>query len=131
MIDLYDHEVLDILRVQQELNDRARDKRLNYNAFETEIRDRFAKVGFAVDVNWYRFGRERPDGTVAEAEDGAMPEITITGRTESAFRFDPDRQVHEAVHNILDLPGQEGWIKSDPAAVRSLMKEGHGHGHRR
>jgi len=135
MLDLYDHEVIDILKVQEALRERAASGRLNYNAFEREIRDRFARIGFMVDVNWYRFGHERPDGTVEEADGAAMPEITVTGRADAVFAFDPDRQVHEATRNILDLPGQTGVIKTDPGTVRDLLKSqkrhGHGHGHHR
>lgn len=127
----YDHEVVDILRVQDELRQRAASKRLNYTDFEREIHERFAAIGIGVAVNWYRFGHERPDGTVEEAEGAAMPEITITGRLDRGHVMDRDRQVHEAVSNILQLPGQEGWIRTDPAAVGRFMKgHGNGHGHR-
>ena len=124
VLDIYDHEVLAIERVLGELNARARNKKLNYNDFEREIRDRFAEIGFEVDVNWYRFsvgGKEQ--------EDAAMPEITVTGRTENS-PWDPDRQVHEAVNNILELPGQEGWIKTSDAAAQRLLR-GSGRGHKR
>lgn len=122
VLDIYDHEVLAIERVLGELNAKARDKKLNYNDFEREIRDRFAAIGFEVDVNWYTFSV----GGV-EQEDAAMPEITVTGRAEKTD-WDPDRQVHEAVNNILQLPGQDGWIKTSPEAVGRLMR-GKGRGH--
>lgn len=125
ILDLYDHEVKAIIALIAELNDRAKAKRHNYNDFEREIRDRFAKLGFTVDVNWYEYA-------IGDArQDGAMPEITVTGRTDDKFRFDPDRQVHEAVANVLDLPGEEGWIKTDPDTVRNFLEGngGHSHGH--
>lgn len=129
ILDLYDHEVLLILRVQRELNERAQARQHNYNDFEREIRDRFAKIGFLVNVNWHSYS---VDGT--EQEDSALPEVTITGRTDDRFRFDPDRQVHEAVHNVLDLPGEEGWIRTDPDTVKNFLEgnggHSHGHGHR-
>lgn len=126
VIDLYDHEVLAIERVHLELQDRARAKEHNYNDFEAEIRNRFAEIGFTVDVNWYRF---EIDGV---EQDGAMPEITITGRADPGHEFDHDRQVHEAVSNILQLPGQEGWIKTDPETIGRFLggQKGNGHGHR-
>ena len=124
--DVYDTEVAQIIMVQRELNELARDKGHNYADFERMIREKFAGIGFTVDVNWYEFALD------GEKQDGAMPEITITGRTDTAFRFDPDRQVHEAVHNVLGLPGQEGWIKTDPETLRRFREGngGHGHGHR-
>ena len=127
--DLYDHEVKQIIELLAELNDRARHRQLNYRAFENEIRDKFARLGFLVDVNWYEF----EIGGVKQ--DGAMPEITVTGRTDDKFQFDPDRQVHEAVANVLELPGEEGWISTDPDTVKNFLEgnggHSHGHGHHR
>lgn len=125
ILNVLDSEVLAIERVHLALQDRARGRKLNYNDFEREAKERFAEIGFVVAVNWYRFS---VDGV--EQEDAAMPEITVTGRTE-AKAWDPDRQVHEAVSNILELPGQDGWIKTDPETLRRFLGDqgGHGHGH--
>ncbi len=103
VLDIYDHEVDKILAVLAALRDRASGRMLNYQAFEREIGERFAAIGFTVDVNWYEFeaGGQR--------QDGAMPEVTITGRTDQSFAFDPDRQVHEAVHDVLGL-GEAGGV---------------------
>lgn len=121
--NLYDHEVEEILQVQQLLNARAGAKKHNYADFEKEIRGRFAGIGFTVDVNWYTFEAG------GKPQEGAMPEITVTGRTEKVS-WDPDRQVHEAVHDVLGL-GEEGWIKTDPETLRNFREGngGHGHGH--
>jgi hypothetical protein len=125
VLDLYDSEVKQVIGLMELLNEAARAGPLNYADFEREIRDRFARLGFTVDVNWYRFS---VDGV---EQDGAMPEITLTGRTDGKFQFDPDRQVHEAVRNVLDLPGEEGWIKTDKETLRNFLdgNGGHGHGH--
>jgi hypothetical protein len=120
---LYDHEVKQVIELLAELNDRAKAKQHNYDDFEREIRDRFARLGFLVNVSWYRFA---VDDQVQE--DAAMPEITVTGRTDDRFQFDPDRQVHEAVHDVLEL-GEEGWIKTDPETVRRFLDGNGGHGH--
>jgi hypothetical protein len=121
--NLYDHEVEQILAAQLALNERARAKKHNYIDFEAEIRGRFAEIGFTVDISWYTFS----DG--GAPQEGAMPEITITGRTEKRL-WDPDRQVHEAVHDVLGL-GESGWIKSDPDTLKNFRngQGGHGHGH--
>jgi hypothetical protein len=124
ILDLYDHEVKQLIGLMAELNERAKAKQHNYTDFEREIRDRFAKLGFTVDVNWYTFSI---DG--AEQHGAAMPEITVTGRTDDKFQFDPDRQVHEAVHNVLELPGEEGWIPTDKETVRNFLDGNGGHGH--
>lgn len=122
MIDLYDSEVSAVLDLMAELNDRAASREHNYGDFEREVRDRFAALGFTIDVNWYRFEA----GGVEQ--DGAMPEVTVTGRTEQGFQFDPDRQVHEAVHDVLGL-GEEGWIKTDKETLRNFLEGNGGHAH--
>jgi hypothetical protein len=123
ILDVYDSEVKQLLEFQAALTERARSGPLNYAAFEREMRDKAAELGFTIDVNWYRYSIDGAE------QDGAMPEITVTGRTDTAFRFDPDRQVHEAVHNVLDLPGETGWIKTDPDTVKNFLDGQGGHGH--
>jgi hypothetical protein len=123
ILDLYDHEVKAVIELLAELNERAQAKQHNYGDFEREIRDRFAKLGFTVDVNWYEYALGE------KKQDGAMPEITVTGRTDDKFQFDPDRQVHEAVHNVLELPGEEGWISTDPDTLKRFTEGQGGHGH--
>jgi hypothetical protein len=124
VLDLFDHEVKQIIELLAELNGRAKAKQHNYRDFEREIRDRFAKLGFTVDVNWYEYA-------IGDAkQDGAMPEITITGRTDDKFQFDPDRQVREVTDDVLGT-GDVGVIKTDPDTLKSFLdgQGGHGHGH--
>jgi hypothetical protein len=126
VLDLYDHEVEEILRLQVRLNDRARYRRHNYNDFDREIREAFAGIGFTVEVNWHEFG------VGGQKQDGAMPEVTITGRADEGHVFDKDRQVHEVTHNVLGIPGEEGVIKADPDTLKNFREGnggGHGHGH--
>jgi hypothetical protein len=125
VLDIYDHEVKQVLALMEALNARAASGQHNYNDFEREFRGRFAEIGFTVDVSWYRFS------VGGVEQDGAMPEITITGRTDEKFRFDPDRQVHEAVSNVLELPGEDGWISTDKETLRNFLdgNGGPGHGH--
>jgi len=124
VLDVYDHEVDQLMRVQARLTDRARHRRHNFLDFQREIEQAFAEVGFTVHVNWHRFA---VDG---QEQDGAMPEVTVTGRVDPSFTFDKDRQVHEVTHDVLGL-GEEGVIKTDPETVRRFMERnsGHGHGH--
>jgi hypothetical protein len=125
VLDLYDSDVEKIFKVLARLQDRARYRRHNYDDFDREIRETFAEIGFTVEVNWYEFERD------GQKQDGAMPEVTVTGRTDSAFAFDKDRQVHEVTKNILDVPGETGVIKTDPDTLKNFT-EGNGgrdHGH--
>jgi hypothetical protein len=124
VLDLYDHEVKAIIGLLAELNERAKAKQHNYNDFEREVRDRFAALGFTVDVSWYEFEAG------GQKQDGAMPEVTVTGRTDGKFQFDPDRQVREVTSDILGL-GDGGVIKTDKAAVGRLLDGQGGHGHER
>lgn len=124
VLDLYDHEVEEILQLQLKLNDKARYGRHNYTDFEREIRERFAGIGFTVEVNWYGFS------VGGQPQDGAMPEVTVTGRTETGHVFDKDRQVHEVTHNVLGLPSEDaGVIKTDPDTLKNFLEGGGGHGH--
>lgn len=126
VLDLFDSEVKQIIELLAELNDKAKHRKLNYGAFEREIREKFGKLGFTVDINWYRYSV----GGI-EQVGSAMPEITVTGRTDDKFQFDPDRQVHEAVSNVLEIPGEEGWISTDKDTLKRFLgdQKGHGHGH--
>lgn len=121
VLDVYDHEVEKIIEVRQYLTEKARYGRHNFIDFEREIRERYAAAGFTVDVSWYEFE------VGGQKQDGAMPEVTITGRT-APHVFDQDRQVHEVTNDILGL-GDAGVIKTDPDTVRNFLEGGGGHGH--
>lgn len=125
VLDVYDSEVEQIFGVLARLQDRARYRRHNYHDFQREIEEAFAEIGFTVHVNWHEFER------AGQKQDGAMPEVTVTGRTDPGFSFDKDRQVHEATHNVLGIPGEEGVIKADRETVKRLLEGngGHGRGH--
>lgn len=127
-IELYDSEVLKIEDVLLKLNEKVGTER-NIKDFEREIKDRFADIGLIVEVNWYEYAVE---GT--KIEGGAMPQVTITGRVEGPEEFDYDRQRHEVVGNVLELPGQTPGelIKTDHETVKNFLdaqRGGHGHGH--
>lgn len=123
VLDVYDHEVDQLMRIQARLTEKARYGRHNYIDFEREIRERYAAAGFTVEVSWYGFS---VDG---QPQEGAMPEVTVTGRT-APHVFDKDRQVHEVTSDILGL-GEGGVIKTDRDTVKNFLEGngGHGHGH--
>lgn len=106
-IDLLDSEVNVIQGVWDTLRDRHQKSFKNYDQVEREIIGRFADVGFVVQVSWFKYSL---DGI---PQDGAaMPEVTIVGRCDPKHVFDHDQQVREVTSNILEIPGQEGVIKS-------------------
>lgn len=107
-IDVYDSEIADIQRVLEALRARAA-HRVNYDAFQREAIERFADIGFKVDVRWYE----------TDVEGVLQPEVNIVGRTESGHVFDRDRQVHEVVNDYLGL-GEGGVVKVDKGMMKSL-----------
>lgn len=111
-LDVYDSEMVQILDVLETLRMRAKERRHNYLSFQREIEERFGEIGFLVSVNWHSYAMNK----VVQVG-SALPEVTITGRVDPSFRFDPDQMVHEVTSNILDLPGQEGVIKTDQGGV--------------
>ncbi len=126
VLDIHDSEMAQALDVLARLRDRSRFRRHNYNDFDREIREAFAEIGLTVEVNWYGFA------VGGQVQEGAMPEVTITGRTDPSFVFDKDRQVHEVTSNVLGLPGEDaGVIKTDRDTVRNFLEGngGHDHGH--
>jgi hypothetical protein len=96
------HEILGILR-------RRSASVRNYDDFQREIIDRFAKIGFVVDVRWYE----------TDAPGVLMPEINISARTETGYTFDRDKQVAEVTGDILGL-GDKGTIHVDRDMMKAL-----------
>jgi hypothetical protein len=117
LVDLYESDLDKIQRVIVKINEHVGHD-ADFDALQREIKGRFEEAGYVVDVAWYEFA---VDGH--KVEGGAMPEITIQGRTDR-FEWDPDRQVHEIVNDTLGL-GEGGWIKSGSG----LHVPAHGHSH--
>ena len=105
LIELNDSDILRLESVQRILNDRL-GARLNLEAFRKEILERFAEVGFKVDVKAWT---TQTPGIYAF-------DIEIQERL--AGQFDPDQMVHEAVNDILNL-GDGGVIKTDSGLLVS------------
>ena len=108
-IDVLDSEVLQIERVLNVLKARSKNQMRNYDDFQREIKERFAEIGFVVDVLWYE----------TNIETVKMPEIVIKGRTESKA-FDRDQMTAEVTGDLLGF-GEGGVIKTDKAKVEAMM----------
>lgn len=104
--EIYDHEIDKIHRTLEALRIKAQSPQ-NYQAFQDEIKERFADLGFVVTVKWWE----------TNVEGVLQPEIEITGRTESGFVFDRDQQTHEVTNDLLDL-GTGGVIKSSEGMAK-------------
>jgi hypothetical protein len=88
---------------------------MNIDQFVRAFREKIEEQGFTVEIKVY--DTNQPGVYNFEAE--------INGR-HSGSKFDPDRQVHEVVNNLLELKGDEnkGWIKSKDDIKRLLDHEG-------
>lgn len=127
-MQLYDTEILEIERVLDILNDKRRQRR-DLDSFDKEIKGRFEEIGLIVSINWYECGVPDPDGNLVKQEDEYIPEIVIRDRVEKHL-FDHDRQRHEIVNNVLEMPGQEKGqlLKASSAEIRKILGEqGHHH----
>lgn len=107
-IDILDSEVLQIEKVINILKERSRTRR-NYDDFQREIKERFAEIGFVVDVAWYETNQA----------DVKMPEIVIKGRTE-AKAFDRERMTAEVTGDVLGF-GEGGVIATDKEKVAAML----------
>ena len=117
-VDLMDTEILRVEKVTQALNQRQGKMGTNLEAFRKEIIERFADIGFKVDVKVYTTDQE---GLYAF-------DIDITDRL--AGQFDPDRQVHDVTNDILEL-GDSGVINTQQTASGlHLLHGGKGHSHK-
>jgi regulator of RNase E activity RraB len=113
----------DILRIEKGPYAWMRDqqfKRMNLEEFRKAVIEKFAEVGFVADVLTYN-----TDG----GADVFAFDVVVKERL--GGEFDPDRQVHEVVSNILELPDQDkGWIKTDEslrAAEQAMRENPHRH----
>lgn len=115
MIDLYDSEVLAAERVLKTLENRNWKQHMDLDAYDREIKDRFAQVGLVVEVKWWH----------TNIEGVKRPDIEIVGRTDR-HEFDHDRLRHEIVNDVLEL-GTGGVIKMDAEQARLIRETEDGH----
>jgi molybdopterin converting factor small subunit len=105
--DLHDSEILQIETILDALKARYSARSFELREYEEDAKDRFFKLGFAIEISWHEFAI---DGK--KVEGALMPDITIVGRV-NQDEFDHDRKVHEIGRNILELDQPTGVIRSD------------------
>jgi hypothetical protein len=108
-LELLDSEILQIEAVMVALNRKAANGRINIDAFDKEIVDRFANAGWKVKVDWY-------STNVAEVY---LPEIVIQDRLkrDNDGLFDHERMQAEVQTDILDL-GTGGKVQVSQADLK-------------
>jgi hypothetical protein len=115
--DLYEHEMLMIYASVAEWERRWQGKEVTGEQREAafrELEERMAdlgthgdrRVGFVAKVNVFA-----TDHDPANPYAMLAPDLVLLRRME-AHDFDPDRKVHEVVHDLLDT-GEGGWIGED------------------
>lgn len=107
-IDLYDSEIIAIEKVTARLKERSEVPR-DMEAFNREIKERFAEIGLVADVVWW----------YTDVEGVYAPDIVFKGRTEAKV-FDRDKQVHEVTSDLLGF-NEGGVIKTDKAKVQAMI----------
>lgn len=129
-VEVYDSEILEIEKILDFMNAKARNSKQSYESFSTELRERFAEMGLIVSVVWYQAGMAQPDGTLSKLDGVLMPEIVIKDRV-NRLEFDREQMRHEVVSNILEMPGQTKGqlIKATPEDMRQMLAKKQEHHH--
>jgi hypothetical protein len=111
MIDLNDSDILALEQGPLRRLQECEEKMMDLESFRLMAIEAFGEAGFQVTVKCFDTTQQ---GVYAF-------DIEINGRVPGSRRFDPDRQVHEVVNNILKLPDQEGgFIKTDRKMFEDL-----------
>lgn len=122
-LELNDSEILAIERGPLAYAQKHQGSHRDLENFRRAIVAQFGEIGFQANV--LCFETDQPGCYAFEFE--------IIGRTPGSRSFDPDRQVHEVVNNVLELPDQDGgWVKTDKAMLDDLASgntRGRGHQH--
>lgn len=115
--EIHDSDILEMERVYRWMVDQQH-KRRDLENFRREVIERFHQVGFVVNVLTYN--TDQPEVYSFEVE--------VLRKVERKA-FDYDKQVHEVVNNLLELPDQDGgWIKAD-AGMKEAAKKAAEHKH--
>lgn len=107
-IALYDSDIRAIAQGPIAWHNLRMGSRRNIDDHVRGLTEQFHKIGLIADVQVWTMGQ---DGV--PIEDAYVFKGVITGRVTPESEFDHDRLRHEIVHNLLDIPGEEGTIKFD------------------
>jgi len=119
MDDLYDSERIEISRVLAAISQNT-GKQVEGGAFQREVRERFAEIGFVVRCD---LKKDMLDPRPWEDKPW-MPDISLIGRVEKQGEFDHERMGHEVRSNILGKKGQDNVQKTHVAPGWSQSSSG-------
>lgn len=109
--DLYDSEKIAISKVSTALMDNI-NKHRELGAFQREVRERYAEIGFVARCDFYE---SQYEDHLPKSERTQYPEITLIRRCEPTGEFDHDKMGHEVRSNILGVKGQDSVQKTHVA----------------
>lgn len=115
-VEIMDSEILRIEKVLEALNALQGKGGVNLEAFRKEAIERFAGIGFKIEVKVYTTNEE---GVYAF-------DLEIVDRLEG--QFDPDQQVHEVTNDILGT-GDTGVINTAMSKGGLHLIKGGAHSH--
>jgi hypothetical protein len=133
---LYDHEVKKIIQGPLEwFNARTGSLRV-IDDVHKGLEEQFHKIGFKVDVQVWTLGECRCASShhatqcphLRPIEGAYQFDVVIQERIDPESGFDYERMSHEVQNNLLEIPGEGGKIKFDPAEFRRQHGQG-GHHH--
>ena len=112
-LNLYDEDILKLEKVFDWVKQRQH-QRMELEGFRRSAIERFYDAGFKVNVKVYDTNEE---GVYAF-------DFEILDRVDREEQFDFDKQVHQVVNNLLELPDQDGgWINTDEALMRAEREQ--------
>lgn len=98
---------------------------LDIDRFTKDVAEQFERIGFQVEVQ------------VWDTNERGVWAFKVLIEKRIGEAFDPDRQVHEVVSNLLEIPGEGGTIDTGKAMLemerrqkeKRTSKGGHFNGH--
>lgn len=111
LVELHDSDILAIESGPLAWANRQVGTTRNIDQFTKDLTEQFAEIGFKIEAQVW----------TTEQSDTWAFKLVIQKRI--GKEFDPDRQVHEVVNNILDIPGEEaGHVVDTGAAMKDFEK---------
>ncbi len=113
-LNLYDEDIIALEKGPYAWMKQRQGSRMNMEDFRRGAIEKFYDAGFKVNLKVYE--TDQPEVYAFDVE--------ILDRVQREQQFDFDKQVHQVVNNLLELPDQDGgWIKTDEALMRAEREQ--------
>lgn len=112
-LNLYDEDIIALEKGPYAWMKQRQGSRMNMEDFRRGAIEKFYDAGFKVNLKVYE--TDQPEVYAFDVE--------ILDRVQRQD-FDYDKQVHQVVNNLLELPDQNGgWINTDEALMRAEREQ--------